>query len=106
MAGSSVARSSLYATMISPPFCGVEFDDAACVDGGAAAGAPQAVSVIARARSAYKSLFRFMIFFSFGKTEHTKPQLKRDIAVNAKLCKAPVNDEVVLVKRSGCIAQD
>jgi hypothetical protein len=86
MAGSSVARSSLYATIISPPFCGVEFDDEACVGSGAVLGL-QAVRIIATARNAYKSVFRLMIFFSFGKSEYNKPQLNFTIAVNVTYLK-------------------
>jgi hypothetical protein len=46
-----------------------------------------------------------MIFFSFGKTECSKPQWNPDIAGNAK-SETPVNDEIVLMKRIGCIAND
>jgi hypothetical protein len=73
----------LYATTISPPFCGVESDDATCVGSDAVLGL-QAVRIIATAKSAYKSVFRFMILFSFGKSEYINLQSSFDIAATAK----------------------
>jgi hypothetical protein len=71
---------------MSPPFWGVESDEGASVAAGATC-PPQPVSTMVRTSSAYKSIFRFMMFFSFGKLKCTKPQSNLEIAENAKYLK-------------------